>query len=82
MHGNYEIVWKYEKYEEFDKEDDEDEVKGREVIIGWRKIGGYDLNELHVRNIVSSAVVNGAIGHEIENIPFFIRMFGCKFIKI
>ncbi len=81
MNGSYEIVWKYEKYKDYDNEEDEDEVKGREVIIGWEKTGGYDLNELHTRNIVSSAIVNGAIGNERENIPFFIRMFGCKFIN-
>lgn len=89
MNGTYELVWKYEKYKDVDdegdedKKNDEDEVKGREVIIGWKPHGGYDLKELNVRQTVSSAIVNGVIyeGKETENIPFFIRMFGCKFIN-
>lgn len=89
MNGTYELVWKYEKCKNFDdegdedKKNDEDEVKGREVIIGWRPQGGYDLKELDIRHIVSSAIVNGVIyeGKERQNIPFFIRMFGCKFIN-
>lgn len=71
MNGGYHLAWKYDVEEE------------RDDIIGWNKWEGYDLNKIWVRSTVSAYSVFGNEGdYELkDNIPFFIRMFGCKFIN-
>jgi len=65
--GYYVLLWKY---------DTEKEV---EVIAGWKSEAGHDLNDLGVRNRLSLEMTYGS--ESADNIPFFIRMFGCKFIN-
>lgn len=69
MYGGHSILWNY------------DELNERDIIVGWKKEEGHNLNDLSVREEVSSYMIHGnREDNETENIPFFIRMFGCKFI--
>ena len=70
INGGYSFAWSYKVGEERDK------------IVGLKKVKEHDLNDLSKREYVSSIMVHGSMEEkETERIPFFIRMFGCKFIN-
>ena len=69
MYGGHRLRWEYDEEFEMDK------------LVGWEKTPGHNLDDMSVRVEVSLAMVHGGGGdHLTEDIPFFIRMFGCKFI--
>lgn len=70
INGGYSFVWSYKVGEERDK------------IVGLKKVKEHNLNDLSKREYVSSIMIHGSMEeNETERIPFFIRMFGCKFIN-
>lgn len=71
INGGYSLMWKYEQKEE------------KDYVVGWNKSEGHNLNNLLVRNDVSCEMIFGSDDMDKMNdsIPFFIRMFGCKFIN-
>lgn len=71
MKGGYTRSWKYDSFED------------RTIIAGWDKQKGFDLSNLSDRQALAVESVFGSDSEEIhKNIPFFIRMFGCKFINM
>ncbi|MBO5353130.1 MAG: hypothetical protein J6A77_07505 [Lachnospiraceae bacterium] len=69
LHGGYDISWNY------------DAALEKEVITGWLKTEGHDLNDLSVRQFLSSVMVYGSHPGDAADIPFFIRMSGSRFIN-
>lgn len=53
-------------------------------IVGWKKTEGFDLSKPWVRPTVNSFTITGNDDSDDglhDSIPFFIRMFGCRFIN-
>lgn len=72
MNGGYQLLW-------------EAGGDGRgSHIVGWKKTDGFDLSNPWVRQTVNSFSIKGNLDSDDglhDSIPFFIRMFGCRFIN-
>jgi hypothetical protein len=72
MNGGYRLLWEAGK-----------EGRGSH-IVGWKKTEGFDLSKPWVRPTVNSFTITGNDDSDDglhDSIPFFIRMFGCRFIN-
>ena len=72
MNGGYRLLWEAGE-----------EGRGSH-IVGWKKTEGFDLSKPWVRPTVNSFTVidnDDSDDGLHDSIPFFIRMFGCRFIN-
>ena len=70
MNGGYQLYWKSNEYDLQD------------TLMGRFKTEGHDLSDLRTRGEISKDMVHASMAEkETERIPYFIRMFGCKFIN-
>lgn len=70
INGGCRLKWQYD-----------DELL-QDTLVGWDRTSGHNLNDILTRQEVSLSMIHGGGGdHLSEEIPFFIRMYGCKFIN-
>ena len=70
MNGGYSLLWK------------SNEENLQETLVGWIEKRGINLNNLIDRRDAAMQMALGTIEENAtKSIPYFIRMFGCKFIN-